>query len=85
SMERARADLEVGRNCYTVEAKLLNCAEIREMAEMCIAMLETHGQPIDTTLSEISSEAGGCLLSEDAPRVRALAESMLQESKRGEL
>jgi hypothetical protein len=85
SNERARADLEVGRNSYTVEVKPLTCAEIKEMAEMCIAMLETHGQAINTTLSEISSEAGGCLLPEDAPRVRVLAESMLQESKRGEL
>jgi hypothetical protein len=49
---------------------------------MCIAMLETHGQSIDTTLSDISSEAGRCLLPEDAPKVRALAENMVQESKR---
>jgi hypothetical protein len=80
--ERARADLEVGRNHSTVEAKPLSEGEIKELAEMCIAMLETHGQAIDTTLAEISSEAGGCLLPEDAPRVRALAESMIQESKR---
>ncbi|HEX8845120.1 MAG TPA: hypothetical protein VF791_10775 [Pyrinomonadaceae bacterium] len=80
--ERVRADLEVGRNHSTVEAKLLSEGEIKELAEMCIAMLETHGQAIDTTLAEISSEAGGCLLPEDAPKVRALAENMLQESKR---
>jgi hypothetical protein len=43
-------------------------------------VLETHGQAIDTTLSEISSEAGGRLLPEDAPKVRALAESMIHES-----
>jgi hypothetical protein len=78
--ERARADLEVGRNHSTVEAKLLSEGEIMELAEMCIAMLETHGQTIDTTLSEISSEVGGCLLPEDAPRVRELADRMLQES-----
>lgn len=80
--ERARADLEVGRNHSTVEAKPLSEGETKELAEMCIAMLEMHGQAIDTTLAEISSEAGGCLLPEDAPKVRALAESMLQESKR---
>lgn len=78
--ERARADLEVGRNHFTVEAKLLSEGEIKELAEMCIAMLETHGQTIDTTLSEISSETGGCLLPEDAPRVRDLADKMIQES-----
>jgi hypothetical protein len=78
--ERARAELEVGRSHGTVEAKLLSEEEIKELAEMCIAMLETHGQAIDTTLAEISAEAGGCLLPEDAPKVRELAESMLRES-----
>jgi hypothetical protein len=83
--ERARADLEVGRNNYMAEAKPLTEGEIKELAEICIAMLETHGQAIETTLSEVSSEAGGCLLPEDAPRVRDLAQSMLQESNwRGE-
>jgi hypothetical protein len=63
-----------------VEAKPLYSHEIKELAEMCIAMLETHGQSIDATLAEISSEAGGCLLAEDAPRVRDLAESMVRKS-----
>ena len=76
--DRARADLEIGRGSHAAEAKPLSDGEIKELAEMCIAMLETHGQSIDTTLSEISSEAGGSLLSEDAPKVRALAESMLR-------
>lgn len=80
--ERARVDLEVGRNNYAAEAKPLNAEEIRELAEICIAMFETHGQAIDITLAEISSEAGGCLLPEDAPKVRVLAEDMIQESKR---
>jgi hypothetical protein len=80
--ERARAELEVGRSHDTAEAKLLSSHEIKELAEMCIAMLETHGQSIDMTLAEISSEAGGCLLPKDAPRVRNLAEKMIQESKR---
>ena len=85
AQERARADLEVGRNSYKVEAKLLSAEEIEELAGMCIAMLETHGQSIDMTLAEISSETGGCLLPEDAPKVRALAESMFRESNhRGE-
>jgi hypothetical protein len=81
AQERARADLEVGRSHDSVEARPLASHEVKELAEMCIAMLETHGQSIEVTLSEISSEAGGCLMPEDAPRVRDLAESMVQESK----
>lgn len=46
------------------------------MAETCVAMLEVHGQAIDVTLAELSAEAGGVLLCEDAPKVRELAESM---------
>jgi hypothetical protein len=84
SNERARADLEVGRNHYAVEAQPLTEGEIKELAEMCIAMLETHGQSIELTLAEISSEAGGCLLPDDAPKVRDFAAGLLQESKRGE-
>jgi hypothetical protein len=77
---RARAELEVGRSHNKVEANPLSSHEIKEFAEMCVAMLETHGQSIDATLAEISSEAGGCLLPEDAPLVRDLAERMIQES-----
>ena len=79
--KRACADLEVGRNTQAAEAKPLAEGEIKELAEMCVAMLETHGQSIDTTLAEISSESGGCLLPEDAPLVRELAENMLRESR----
>ena len=82
--ERARADLEVGRNNYIAEAKPLSADEIKELAEMCIAMLETHGQAIDVTLSEISAESGGCLLPEDAPRVRELAMAMAEAISRKE-
>ena len=77
--DRARAELEVGRSHHAPEAKPISEAELKELAEMCIAMLETHGQAIDVTLCEISSEAGGFLLAEDAPRVRSLAESMVQQ------
>ena len=78
--DRARADLEVGRSTHSAEAKPLTEGEIKELAEMCVAMLETHGQSVDTTLAEISSDAGGCLLPEDAPKVRALARNMLREN-----
>jgi ABC-type oligopeptide transport system ATPase subunit len=79
--ERARAELEVGRSQDIAEARALSSQEVKELAEMCIAMLETHCQSIDATLAEISSEAGGCLLPEDAPKVRDLAERMIQESR----
>ena len=53
--------------------------EIRETAETCVALLETQGKSIDVTLSEISSEGGGWLLPEDAPRVREAALVLLSE------
>jgi hypothetical protein len=82
SAQRARADLEVGRNQYTPVAKSFSPEEIKEMAEVCIAMLDTQGQAIDVTLSEISSEAGGFLLPEDAPRVREMAIAMAEAMNR---
>jgi hypothetical protein len=83
--ERARAALQVGRSDYTpAEAKPLSAEEITTYAEMCIAMLETHGQAIDVTLSELSSEAGGPILADDAPGVRAEAERMINSLGRKE-
>ena len=80
---RARADLEVGRatsDSYTpTVAHKLTPEEIRETAETCVALLETQGKAIDVTLSEISSEGGGWLLPEDAPRVREEAQTLLSE------
>jgi hypothetical protein len=84
SKDRARTELEVGRSHHTPEAKPISEVDLKDLAEMCIAMLETHGQAIDVTLSEISAEAGGFLLAEDAPRVRALAESMIHQISRKE-
>jgi hypothetical protein len=83
--ERARADLEVGRSNYApAQAKPLSTDEIKTYAEMCVAMLETHGQAIDVTLSELSSEAGGPILAEDAPQVRAEAELLIDSFGRKE-
>lgn len=80
---RARADLEVGRTAsdtYTPPvAHVLTPEEIRETAETCVALLETQGKSVDVTLSEISSEGGGWLLPEDAPRVREAALDLLTE------
>ncbi|HYG10349.1 MAG TPA: hypothetical protein VD835_10400 [Pyrinomonadaceae bacterium] len=69
--ERARAELAVGRqDDSTPVPKELTPDELREMAEICVAMLETQGQAIDVTLSKMSMEAGGFLLPADAPKVR---------------
>ena len=84
SAQRASANLGVGRSQYTAVAKPLSPEETKELAEVCIAMLDTHGQAIDVTLSEISSETGGFLLPEDAPRVRELAIAMADAMNRKE-
>lgn len=82
---RARAGLEVGRaasDSYTPPAAhKLSINEIRETAETCVALLEAQGKSIDVTLSEISSEGGGWLLPEDAPRVREAAQALLDERR----
>ena len=65
----------VGRSgsAELVKLRALSPAEVRELAEACVAMLEVHAKPIDVTLAELSAEAGGVLLAEDAPKVRELA------------
>jgi hypothetical protein len=76
--ETARTHADVGRSDYTPpEPHPLAQNEVAELAEACVAMLETRGQSIDLTLSEMSAEAGGFLLPEDAPRVREMANSLL--------
>ena len=72
---------EVGRSDYIPpEPHPLTNDEIAGLAEACIAMLETKGQSIDLTLSEMSVEAGGYLLPDDAPRVRDHANALLSAS-----
>ena len=75
---------EVGRSHYTaaVPHELLE-AEIGEMAEACVAVLEARGQAIDVTLSEMSSEGGGFLLPADAPKVREAALALLGSGGEG--
>jgi hypothetical protein len=79
--ESARAShtrAEVGRSSYDPpEPHSLSSEEISEMAQACVALLETQGQSIELSLSEMSVEAGGILLPDDAPRVREQAESLL--------
>ena len=68
-------DRQVGRHIpVKITPRLLSDEEISELAQGCVALLVTQGQTIDRSLSEMSVEAGGFLLQEDAPKVRARAE-----------
>jgi hypothetical protein len=68
-------DRQVGKRTPTkITPRLLSGEEITELAESCVALLITQGQTIDRSLSEMIVEAGGFLLPEDAPKVRARAE-----------
>jgi hypothetical protein len=84
SSRGSRAHADVGRNDYTPPAPHpLSQNEVAELAEACVAMLKTRGQSVDLTLSEMSAEAGGFLLPEDAPRVREMANSLLSAGREG--
>lgn len=85
--ERASAGFEVGRAAEdhtAVAARPLTPEEVRETAEICVALLETQGKSIEVTLSEISSEGGGWLLPEDAPRVREVTREVALSLGRGD-
>ena len=85
SARGARAHANVGRSDYTPpEPHSLTQDEIIALAEACVAILETRGQSVDVTLSEISAEAGGFLLPEDVPRVREEANLLLCAGGGGE-
>ena len=74
----SRSQLEVGRYSFAPpDSHPLSAEEINDLAQACVAMLETQGQSIEVTLSEMSSEAGGFLLPEDAGRVREKANSWI--------
>jgi hypothetical protein len=84
---RASAGLEVGRAAggHTAPgAQPLTPDEVRETAEVCLALLETQGKSIEVTLSEISSEGDGWLLPEDAPRVREAVRELASSWGKGE-
>jgi hypothetical protein len=59
-----------------VTQRLLSDEEITEWAETCVALLVAQGQTIERTLCEMGVEAGGFLLPEDVPKVRARAEDL---------
>jgi hypothetical protein len=74
----SRTQSEVGRSSYEPPAPhTLSDEEVNDLAQACVAMLETQGQSIEVALSEMSAEAGGFLLPEDAGRVREKAKSLL--------
>lgn len=77
------AHVDVGRRA-TIEREELPLAEseVEELAEACVAMLAAQGRAVEVTLSEMSVAAGGFLLPEDAPRVRAKAEAILGDHLR---
>jgi hypothetical protein len=80
STRRSSAQADVGRSDYTPpEPHKLSPDEITDMAGVCVAMLETKGQSIEITLSEMSTEAGGFLLPEDARHVREKVNYLLSE------
>ncbi len=77
----SRSQSEVGRNSYVPPApQPLSDEEVSDFAQACVAMLETQGQSIEVTLSEMSAEVGGFLLPEDAGRVREKAHFLLAAS-----
>jgi hypothetical protein len=81
SAQSSRRDAEVGRShMVEVEAKPLNPDEIRMLAEVCAALLETQGQAVDVSLAEMSSEVGGSVLPEDAPKIREAAHAMISST-----
>jgi hypothetical protein len=81
SAQASRRDAEVGRS-HTVEAEAnpLSADEIRMFAEVCVALLETQGQAVDVSLAEMSSEVGGSVLPEDAPKIREAAHAMISST-----
>jgi hypothetical protein len=80
----SRLQSEVGRNNYEPPAPhSLSAEEVKDLAQACVAMLETQGQSIEVTLSEMSAEAGGFLLPEDARRVREKANALISAGDGG--
>jgi hypothetical protein len=76
------APADVGRDVHAPAGlHQLSEQEVEEFAQACVAMLEVKGQSVELTLSEMSVAAGGFLLPEDTPRVRASATALLREAK----
>ena len=83
-VRQARVDSEVGRRSEPVTggaARRLTDGEVRETAEVCVALLEAQGRAVEATLGEIGAEGGGWVPAEDVARVRAEVENVLREVK----
>jgi hypothetical protein len=79
SVRTAKTLSELGRSSHEPKPpQPLSSGDIHELAQSCIALLESQGQSIERTLSEMSVEAGGFLLPCDAAKVREKAESLLR-------
>jgi hypothetical protein len=86
SARNSHAHADIGRSHYIPpEPHPLTHEEVVDLAGACVAMLETKGQSIDLTLSEMSAEAGGFLLPEDADRVRDKVNSLLSDDNSSEV
>jgi hypothetical protein len=85
SARSSRTHSAMGGNDYTpLEPHPLTSDEVGDLAGACVALLETRGQSIELSLSEMSIEAGGFLLPEDAGRVRDKANEVFSAGNSGE-
>jgi hypothetical protein len=82
SARDTRTQSEIERSSYTPpDAHQLSSEEISELAQACVAMLESQGQSIERTLSEMSVKAGGFLMPDDAVKVLDKAETLLRDGR----
>jgi hypothetical protein len=80
----SRSQTEAGRNTRAAPGpRPISDDEVTDLAQACLAVLETQGRAVEVTLSEMSSGAGGFLLLEDAERVRERANSLLTADNSG--
>jgi hypothetical protein len=81
---KASSHTGIGRNEYCpVAPHPLSDEEQEEMAQACVALLETKGQSVDISLSEMGAASGGFLLAEDVPLIRAKVENLLRHTTDG--
>lgn len=74
----------VGRSSFSPSGPhSLTGEDINDLAGACVALLETKGQSVELTLSEMSAEGGGFLLPDDAVRVRERVNNLLAVGKMG--
>ena len=78
----SRPNMEVGVTsnppAIARDAKPLSVEELEELASMCLAMHEIHGQAFQVTLAALSSDAASPLSAGDAARVLKLAEALVE-------